>query len=139
MDVNTRFYLWPTGPLGKAKIIVGLKVKPSLRRNAKIFSEPQSRISRNRTAAVHDTADPVGRNDDVPCKLIDADAHGFHEFLQKNFSWMDWVQLFDFCIHPFTSMIVNYFNLERFPIMPTKTNPPLVIDADAMLTLSIPF
>lgn len=34
-------------------------------------------------------------------------------------------------------VIINNFNLVRVPIFPLKTDPPLVIDADRMLSLAI--
>jgi hypothetical protein len=46
---------------------------------------------------------------------------------------------FQFPRHAFPLVIIHDFNVIGVPFAPRKTNPPLVIDADAMLALSITF
>jgi hypothetical protein len=36
-------------------------------------------------------------------------------------------------------MIVDDFDIVRVAVLPTKTNPPLIVDPHAVLTLAIPF
>jgi hypothetical protein len=36
-------------------------------------------------------------------------------------------------------MIVDDFDIVRVAVLPAKTNPPLIVDPDAVLTLAIPF
>jgi len=38
----------------------------------------------------------------------------------------------------FLLMIIGYFNIEGIIFMPSKTNSPLFIDTDAMLSFSVP-
>jgi hypothetical protein len=62
------------------------------------------------------------------------DSHGFKEFFVQDFSRMYWYNFF----HRIPSMIINYFNMVCVPVFPLKTNAPLLIDANAVLSFSVP-
>ena len=79
----------PVALPNEAKVVVDLQPEPGFRRNAKVGSQPQCRIGRDGTSAIHDCADAVGWDIEIPSQLIDADPQWSHEVFQEDLSRMD--------------------------------------------------
>ena len=73
---------FPIGSPRHPNSIIDLQSKPHFRRNTKVRPEPQHRVGGNRTKAVDDRADAIGRNIQIASQLINADPRGF----MKSFS-----------------------------------------------------
>jgi hypothetical protein len=83
--------------------------------------------------AVHHITDPAGRHVNVGRQLARPDAHGLHEVFQQNFAGVNFVKEFR---HVSLLVVIHNFNLMRAVFTPNKAQPPLVVDADAVLTLT---
>jgi hypothetical protein len=65
-------------------------------------------------------------------------SEGFRKLLQQDLPWMDRPHsIFHHDTSP--SVIVHDFHVARPILFPDKTDPPLVIDPDAVLLCPIPF
>ena len=82
-----------------------------------------------------DLANATGRHIDIRRQLACADAHRFHEFLQQDFPGVNFSKQF---VHRSSLMVVHNFDLIRTIRLPDEAHPPLVVDADAVLTLPFP-
>jgi hypothetical protein len=117
--------------LGDLQIVMGLKVKPKLRRHPKETPEPQRRVRRNGPLALNDFIDAPRRNAYVFGKPILGNTHGFQELLQQNLSGMNRGKV---SFHgKFRSVIIGNFNIESISIPPAETDSPLVVYPDAVL------
>jgi hypothetical protein len=121
---------------GDSQIEVGLEPKPKLGGNAEIFAQPQSSIGSDSAFPIHNSADAARWNSDFPGESIDTDVHWLHEFLEKNLSGMDRVKQF-FVRHKSSLMIVDDLDVESVALFPNEANSPLIINANAVLTLAV--
>jgi hypothetical protein len=81
----------------------------------------------------------LGGDREIPGKLIYADTQGLQKILPEDFTRSYWLKIIVFVDHMSTSMIINYFNAICISILlPLETNAPLFIDADSVLTFSLP-
>jgi len=95
-----------------------------------------SRVGGNGSLAMHDFIDAPGRNADVVGKAILANSHWPEEFLQQYFTRVNGRDfLFVHCCH--SLVVVGDFYFKCVSILPFKANPPLIVDADAVLPLPV--
>jgi len=81
-----------------------------------------------------DFVDPPGRYTDVLGQPVLTDLQGEQEFLQQDFPRMNWLYSFHHHIH---LMVIDDFNIGRIAVFPAKTNSPLIIDPNTVLTAPI--
>ena len=122
---------------GYSQVEVGLQSEPKLGRDAKVFAQSERGIGTDSTFPVHNGADAPGRDSDVPGEPINADVHGLHKFFQKDLSGMN--RLEPFLARHISSliMIVNNLNVVGITASPEETDPPPVINPDAVLAPAI--
>lgn len=121
---------------GDSEIEIALKSEPKLGRNTKVFAQSQRGVGSDSAFPVHNSADAAGWNSDFPGESIDTDVHWLHELLEKNLSGMDRVKQF-FVRHRSSLMIVDDLDVVSVAIFPNEANAPLIINANAMLTLAV--
>src|SRR5437899_2348957 len=117
------------------QFVIGLQIEPDLRRDAEILAEAQRGVGSDGALAVYDLADTVRWHIEIPCQRIDADTERLHELLAENLSGGNRVQTFR--RHTHSSVIVDNLDLLRVAVLPPKADAPLVVDANAVLTLSV--
>jgi hypothetical protein len=108
--------------------------EPDLRGDPEVLPETKRRVRREGALAVHDLADPVRRNADVPGESGDGDAERTHELLSEDLTGRDRVQPLP--AHHVSSVVVHDLDVVDAVFPPPKADPPLVVDADAVLTLA---
>src|ERR1039458_7606842 len=84
----------PVALTDETEVVVHLWSEPRLRRNTEVCSQPQCRIGRDGTSAIHDCADAVGRDVQIPSQPVCADPQGSHEVFPEDLSRMDWIEPF---------------------------------------------
>jgi hypothetical protein len=119
-----------------SEIEIGLQSEPELGRNAEVFAQSQGGVRSDSAFPVHNSADAARWNSDFPSESIDADVHWLHELLEKNLSGMDRVKQF-FVRHKLSLMIVGDLDVVSVGIFPNEANAPLIVNANAMLTLAV--
>jgi len=122
------------GLLGNIEIIVHLQAKPEGRGITEVGAQAKSRVCRDASFPMNDLVDSARRNSKISAKLILADVHRFEEFFEQNLAWM--YRRYSF--HYSTLTIINNLTMVYISILPLKTKPPLIINADTVLSLSFP-
>lgn len=122
--------------LGDSEIEIGLESEPKLGRNTEVFAQSQRGVGSDSAFPVHNSADAAGWNGDFPRESIDTDVHWLHELLEKNLSGMDRGKQF-LVRHKASLMIVDDLDVVSVAIFPNEANAPLIINANAMLTLAV--
>ena len=124
------------GAFRNPQVEIGLKPKPELGRDAKVLAQSERRVRSNSTFPVDNRADSARRDGYIPSQFIDANAHWLHELLKKDFAGMDWFEQLR-ARHRSSLMVVNDLNVVGIAASPQETYTPLIIDADAVLTLAV--
>jgi hypothetical protein len=137
-SVNLLVDLCADYAFGDSQIEVGLKSQPKLGGDIKVFAQSECGVGSDSAFPVHNSADPAGRNSDFPGESIDTDAHWLHELLGKNLSRMDWVEQL-LMRHKPSLMIVDDLDVVNVVTLPYKTNAPLIVNANTMLTFAVAF
>jgi hypothetical protein len=114
-------------------IVIGLKAEPETGTGTEKPRQPYSGVSGDGSLTVTDSGNSRLWNRDLFSQTILADTHRDKEFFPKNFAGMD---IWKF-IHGVTSMIVTYFNTAGRPVVPVKTDSPLVINSYAPLSITV--
>src|SRR5208282_3870403 len=97
------------------------------------MSQTQSRIASNSPPPIEDFGDPIGRNSQLPGKFRCAHAQRA-EFFSQMFSGMNCNPR-----HGILLMVIDNLHIRgtRGAFPPLETNPPLVVDANAVLTFAV--
>jgi hypothetical protein len=82
--------------------------------------------------------DTVRRDVQIAGQTVDADTERLHELFVKNLTRMDWSEQFHSLGHG-ASVITADFNAAGVATAPDQTNPPLIVDPDAVLPGPVPF
>src|SRR6218665_3027630 len=80
------------GTCRDAHVVLRLQIHPESRLHVEKQTEPQSRISSDRTISMHQITDPAGRDVNVCRKLARRYSHRLHEVLQQDFARVDFVE-----------------------------------------------
>jgi hypothetical protein len=115
---------------------MSLQVHPALSIRSENYRKPEGSIRRDRALSGDDFADsPLGHPHGLG-ELVLGDTHGLQEILQEDFTGMYWRYL------PFhgssPSMVIDNLDIVCVPFIPPETDTPLIIDADAPLSFSVP-
>jgi len=76
-------------PIRDSNVVLGLQVQPEPGLHAEEQPEPKRCIHGDGALAIHQFADPAGRDVDVRRELASTDAHGLHEILQQDLTRMN--------------------------------------------------
>ena len=121
---------------GHFRIVAGLEIHPEFRPVLEVTREAQCGVRSNPTPLVDDIGDPSHRDAQVHRHFVHAKAETGHKFPFQNFSGMQRLQLLSDLI---LLVVVHNFDLVRMPFAPNEANPPLVVNANAVLPLSVSF
>jgi hypothetical protein len=119
------------------QIIGGLEIQPKPRGGMKVTRKPQGSIRRHPPALVNDLRNSRNRNVEIEGQTIHAEFERLHEFCAQNFARVDRRKSFLRLSHECSLMIVDDINIVCIALAPYKAEPPLVVDPDAVLSLSI--
>ena len=142
-DPCERFRL---GLLRMIQIAAELKIHPEICRHPEVFCQAQSCTGRDPSPSVHQLIDALVGHMESLGQFALGESHGLQEFLQKNVPWMRGRAVgWDANTHSSAlsllacSMVVNDFHICWPRIRPAKTDAVLIINTNAMLSLSVPF
>jgi hypothetical protein len=117
------------------QVITGLQIQPEPFRRSEEASKAQGRVGRDGTLAPHDLVDPAWRDANVFGKPVLANAQRTQELFQEYLARMDRSQLLS--RHVDASVVVRKLNLASVAVFPVEADSPLVVHANAVLTLAI--
>jgi len=112
------------------QIIVGLQAHPELLARAEISGQPNGCARSNGSLAQHDLVDPARRHANFARQTILADRVGLEKLLEQYFSGVDVGQLGHDVTS--TSMVIDDLDFIGVATGPDETEPPLLVDADAV-------
>jgi hypothetical protein len=121
---------------GDSEIEIDLRSEAKLGRNTEVFTQSQRSVGSDSACPVHYSADAARWNRDFPGESIDTDVHWLHELLEKNLSGMNWVKQF-LARYKSSLLIVDDLDVVSVTIFPHEANAPLIVNSNAMLTLTI--
>ena len=113
-------------------VILRLQVQPELRLHVEIPTEPKRGVGGDAPAAVDNFVDASRRDADVFCQPVLTDTQWFKKLgnqdgLGESLVWTCWP----------LSMIIHDGNIMGIAALPGEADAPLLVDADAVLTLPI--
>lgn len=117
------------------QIVVHLKAKPEACAIAKVCAKAKSCISRDPPFLIYYLIDSARRYAKFSSEPILTYTKWLHEFLKKDFSGMKRSHI----LHSFPLVIVNDLYSEGIAVFPRKTDPPLIVDPNAVLPFPIAF
>jgi hypothetical protein len=119
------------------EVVSSLQVDPELRRRTEVPTKSKGRVGRDATLSMDDLVDPPRRNVYVDGDTVLRDAERTDEVLEEHLAWMNRVEL----VHVISSshlvtisVVIDDLDIRRPRRRPRETDPPLVVDADAVLT-----
>ena len=115
------------------QLISGLHVHPEFRRCPEKTSQPESDVRRNGASSIDDLAHARRRNTQGERQFINAHTGGLIKSSRNTSPGCTGAILFG--IRPRLLVVVDNFNVIGRPLVPCEANPPLIVDADAVLTL----
>src|SRR5215472_368850 len=117
----------------RLQLVIPLHVEPELRRGAEVASQAQCGTPGDPASLDDDRLDAGDRDAEVLGEPVSADPERFHKLFPKLFAGMNRRQI----AHAKTSVVVDDLNLVGVALVPHETDPPPVIDANAVLTLPV--
>jgi hypothetical protein len=135
-DTDPRRQLRSQLMLRHSVVVLGLQVQPEAGLHAKKQPQTKRGVRRDGALAIHQFADPAWRDIHVGSELTGTDAHGLHEILQQDLARMDFLEQLG---HVAFLVVVHDLDVVRSVRLPDEADPPLVVDADAMLPLRSAF
>ncbi len=121
------------GILGNFEVKIHLQAQPERGGISEIYRQPQGGVSRDAAFAMDNFIDSTGGNAQSAPKVILANLHGFEELFEENLTGM---YRFDF-FHVLSLVIIYNLDIAGMAIHPFKADPPLLIDSEAVLPLSL--
>ncbi len=86
---------------------------------------------------MYDVVDPCRRHVKIACEAVLAHAEGRHELFQQNLSRCNQTKFLHHNRCSVSSVGVDDLHAKHITIFPLETNPPLIVDSDAVLTASL--
>jgi hypothetical protein len=121
------------------EVVARLEIYPELRRGPEVSAQSERCIGRNPSLTGHDRVNPIAGHAQRERKLIHAESERLQEFLVKDLAGMNGWYFSFFPRHVLIapSVIIDDLNFRGAAFGPSKADPPLLIDSDAILTVSI--
>lgn len=121
--------------LDQAQIITTLKIDPELWVHAEEGAESESDLGVDRALALDNLVDGGARNASAAGKLALTELVSIQKFLLKQAAGSGGYNGFLFAGHGGDDLVVvGDFNFKGVPTVPTEAEPPLIVDADAVVT-----
>ena len=118
------------------EIEAGLQIEPEAVGCAKVASEPQCSIGRDRALPQNDLVNSTRRNADILREAILRDSQSLEKISQEHFARVNRRELARG--HSYTSLvIVNDLDVVCIGAVPSKAYPPLIIHSNAVLPLPV--
>lgn len=122
----------------RIQFVIRLQIHPEIRRCLKCRREPLRRIDGHGRFFFHKTLDARARYADMGGELSCRQAIRRQIFIAQDAARMNSeFQKRHFISTKFSIMIVGDFNIVGAAVLPRKTNPPLIVNADGMLALPV--
>jgi hypothetical protein len=118
--------------LGNFEIARSLKIHPKARTGMEIPAETHSCIGRDAAAFADNFSDASHRNTQIEGKAVHTQAERLEIVLAEDFSGVDRRKFFS-ASHDLLLVIIDNCDLKRVSTFPNRTDPPLIIDTDAVL------
>ena len=112
----------------------GLSTKPITVGQTEEAAEPQISISSDAAFPRDNISNALGRNIDFLCQTILANTHGFEKLLQEEVTGGDRIEFSHMSLF---SVVIHNFYIFNACIGPAKTDTPLIINTNAVLTFSV--
>lgn len=132
MGLN-RFDISPVLYGSRFNVVERLKVHPELRTGIQKTADLDRSLRSHGSLALDDLANSCLRKPRTLGETIYRYTHGDQELFLQHLSGMDILQMF----HGTSLMIINDFNIGGVSGLPTKTDAPFLVDADAPLPFSL--
>lgn len=121
-----------------AEVALDLDAVPEFRRLAEECSKTDGHGGRDGSAGVDDLVDGAGRDADGAGHGVLGNAHGIQVFLQQDLAGCDgWIHRYNVSRYRGASMVIANRDLGWAVIAPNEDDPPLVVDADRVVTRQI--
>ena len=117
---------------GNLNVVIALQINPELRTVAEVTAQPDRGINGDAARTFHNFINASRRHMDFLRQPVLRYSVFFNKFCQV-FARVYW----SYFGHKFLLVIINYFNVVCVPFMPHKTNAPLNVDTNAVLSFSI--
>src|SRR5579872_5950537 len=112
-----------------------LQIQPESFRRSEEARQAQGRVGRDGTLSPYDLVDPAGRDANVLSQPILADAERTQELFEQYLARMDGWQ--SQSRHVDSSVVVCNFNIASVAVFPVEAESPLIVHANAVLTVAI--
>ena len=117
------------------RIIMALQIEPALGICLEKSRKAQRGIGANRTLARNNFMNTPRRDSNGLCQCRLTNTQRLQPVFQQYFARMNQRNL---SCHIFSSMIINNFDMIGIAVFPTKTNAPLVVNTNTVLSGTIP-
>jgi len=121
--------------LGGAQVERRLQVEPELAGRTEVAREAQRGVRGDSPPLVHNVVDPGGGDSQRLCQRVRAQTERAEKLFAQHFAGVDGAH--GFLWHDGTLVIVDDLYVPRAAVGPAKAQPPLVVDADAVLALAV--
>ena len=118
------------------QIIMGLKVQPELGCGSEAACQAKGNIGGYRALFANNLIHSRGRHTQKHSELMRIQFQRDDELFPQNLAWVNWFQLLGH-ESPSVSVIIHDFNFVGVACPPFKTDPPLVIDSNAVLSFPV--
>ena len=127
--------------LDAADLIRPLQIQPELFGCPKEARQPDGRIGADAAPFQNNVIDTRRGNAESLCQFIRGEPHGPEKFLAQDFAGVNSPvrgAFSDYSPESSPSVIIGDFHFENVVVSPNKTDSILIVDADAVLALSVP-
>ena len=112
-----------------------LEVEPEPLRCAEEPRQTQGGVGGHRSLAVHDLIDPAGRHTEALRQTVLRQTKRLEKIFPQHLTRVHRPQPLPG--HGLLLVVINDFDIMRIALLPSKTDPPLIVDANAVLPHSI--
>jgi hypothetical protein len=120
------------------EIVARLQIEPEAVTGSKISSEAKRGIRRYGASAMNNLIDTPSGHTDVLGKTVLRNPEWLQEVEGEDFAGMNWGDL-TMGHKRISSVVIDERDVKRVTILPTKADPPLIVNANAMLAGAITF
>jgi hypothetical protein len=119
------------------EVVSSLEIQPKTCAGIEVPCEPKGGIRRDSAALVHDLRNARYRDMKIEREPVHAELKRFHELGAQNLARMDGWKAFLRLRHECPLVIIDDLYVVGVPFAPNKAQTPLVVDPNAVLSLSV--
>ena len=120
------------------EIVARLQIEPEAVTGSKVSSESKRGIRRYSASAMNNLIDTPGGHTDVLGKTVLRNPEWLQKVEGEDFAGMNWGDL-TIGHKRISSVVIDERDVKRVTILPAKADPPLIVNANAMLAGAITF